>query len=104
MELRDSVFTQNVLNSTMLNFKWDINEHNTIRFKNMYSINSEDKTNIRSGVRELDNDPRQWERSTNMWYTQNNLFTQQLSGSHEIKKSKITWNLSQSDVKRDIPN
>jgi TonB-dependent receptor len=104
MELRDSVFTQNVLNSAMINFKWDINEHNTIRFKNIYSINSEDKTNIRNGVRELDNDPRQWEKSTNMWYTQNNLFTRQLSGQHEIKKSKITWNLSQSDVQRDIPN
>ena len=104
MELKDSVFTKNVLNTALLNFKWDINENNTIRFKNMYSINSEDKTNIRSGVRELDNDPRQWEKSTNMWYTQNNLLTQQLSGNHTIKKSKIYWNLNHSDVQRDIPN
>jgi TonB-dependent receptor len=104
MELKDSVFTKNILNTVLLNFKWDINEHNTIRFKNMYSINSEDKTNIRNGVRELDNDPHQWEKSTNMWYTQNNLLTQQLIGTHEIKRSKITWNLNHSDVQRDIPN
>jgi TonB-dependent receptor len=104
MELKDSVFTQSVLNSTMLNFKWDINDHNSIKFRNLYSINSEDKTNIRSGVRELDNDPHQWEKSTNMWYTQNNLFTQQLLGQHEIGKSKISWNLNQSTIQRDIPN
>ncbi len=69
MELKDSVFTKNILNTVLLNLKWDINEHNTIRFKNMYSINSEDKTNIRNGVRELDNDPRQWEKST-LWVVQ----------------------------------
>lgn len=104
MELKDSVFTQSVLNSAMLNFKWDINDHNFIKFRNLYSINSEDKTNIRNGVRELDNDPHQWEKSTNMWFTQNNLFTQQLLGQHEIGKSKITWNLNQSTIQRDIPN
>jgi hypothetical protein len=52
----------------------------------------------------MDNDPRQWERSTNFWYTQNNLLTQQLYGTHEIKKTKLNWNLGFSDVKRDIPN
>ena len=35
MELKDSVFTKNVLNTALLNFKWDINENNTIRFKNI---------------------------------------------------------------------
>ena len=52
----------------------------------------------------MDNDPRQWEKSTNFWYTQNNLLTQQLYGKHEIKKTKLNWNLGFSDVKRDIPN
>jgi TonB-dependent receptor len=104
MELKDSVFTQTVLNSAMLNFTYQINDNNTIRFKNLYSINSEDKVNVRNGVREMDNDPRQWERSTNFWYTQNNLLTQQLSGKHDIKKTKLNWNLGFSDVKRDIPN
>jgi TonB-dependent receptor len=104
MELKDSVFTQTILNSAMLNFAYQINDKNIIRFKNLYSINSEDKVNIRNGVREMDNDPRQWERSTNFWYTQNNLLTQQLYGKHEIKKTKLNWNLGFSDVKRDIPN
>ena len=104
MELKDSVFTQTVLNSSMINFKWDINNNNTIRFKNMYSVNSEDKTNIRRGVRELNNEPNQWEKSTNMWYTQNNLLTNQLLGEHKLEKSKINWNIGLSDIQRDIPN
>ena len=104
MELRDSVFTQTILNSAMANFFYKIDKNNTIYFKNLYSISSEDKVNIRSGVRELDNDPRQWEKSTNFWYTQNNLLTNQLYGKHEIKKSKLNWNIGYSNVNRDIPN
>jgi TonB-dependent receptor len=104
MELRDSVFTQTILNSAMANFFYKIDKNNTIYFKNLYSISSEDKVNVRSGVRELDNDPRQWEKSTNFWYTQNNLLTNQLYGKHEIKKSKLNWNIGYSNVNRDIPN
>ena len=104
MELKDSVFTKTILNSAMLNLTYELNDKNSIRFKNLYSINSEDKVNIRNGVREMDNDPKQWEKSTNFWYTQNNLLTQQLYGKHEIKKTKLNWNLGFSDVKRDIPN
>ena len=104
MELRDSVFTQTILNSGMLNFLYKINKSNTIYFKNLYSINSEDKVNIRNGVRELDSDPRQWEKSTNFWYTQNNLLTNQLYGKHEIKESKLNWNIGYSNVNRNIPN
>jgi TonB-dependent receptor len=104
MELRDSIFTQTILNSAMANFFYKIDKNNTIYFKNLYSISSEDKVNVRSGVRELDNDPRQWEKSTNFWYTQNNLLTNQLYGKHEIKKSKLNWNIGYSNVNRDIPN
>lgn len=104
MELKDSVFSKNILNSAMLNLNFKINNKNKITFKNMYSVNSEDKVNIRRGVREMDNDPRQWERSTNIWYTQNNLYTSQLIGNHELKKGKLNWNTGFSTVQRDIPN
>jgi len=52
----------------------------------------------------MDNDPRQWERSTNFWYTQNNFLSQQLIGTHNIINSKLNWNLSYNNVRRDIPN
>jgi len=104
MELMDSVFNQSILNSAMLNTTWKINPKNKLSIKTLYSVNSEDKVNLRSGARELDNDPRQWERSTNFWYTQNNLFSTQFIGSHELKKGKLNWNTGLSSVERQIPN
>lgn len=105
-ELKDSVFVQSILNSGLLNFSYDINSRNKLKFKNLMSINSDDRVNIRKGVRELDNDPHQFEKSSNRWFTQNVLFSSQLEGSHEIKNSKIkfNWNAGYSDVNRNVPN
>jgi len=104
MELTDSVFTQTILNAAMFNMTYKLSDKHKISFKNMYSVNSDDRVNIRRGVRELDNDPRQWERSTNSWYTQNNLLSSQLIGDHKVGKGKLVWNLGFSDVRRNIPN
>lgn len=105
-ELKDSVFVQSILNSGLLNFSYDINSRNKLKFKNLMSINSDDRVNIRKGVRELDNDPHQFEKSSNRWFTQNVLFSSQLEGSHEIKNSKMkfNWNAGYSDVNRNVPN
>jgi TonB-dependent receptor len=104
MELEDSAYTQNVMNSAMLNLAFNINKKNRIQFKNMYSINSDDRFNVRQGVREFDNDTRQFERSNNIWYTQNNLYTGQLFGKHDLNVVKVNWNAGYSNVQRDIPN
>ena len=104
MELNDTVYNNSVLNTGMLNFKFSINPKSNIYFKNMYSVSSEDKVNVRKGIRELDNDPKQFERSTNFWYTQNNLYTSQLYGKHEFEKTKFNWNAGFSNVSRQIPN
>jgi hypothetical protein len=104
MELNDTVYNNSVLNAGLLNFKFSINPKSNIYFKNMYSVSSEDKVNVRKGTREMDNDPKQFERSTNFWYTQNNLYTSQLYGKHEFEKTKFNWNLGFSNVSRQIPN
>ena len=104
MELNDTVYNNSVLNAGLLNFKFSINPKSNIYFKNMYSVSSEDKVNVKKGTREMDNDPKQFERSTNFWYTQNNLYTSQLYGKHEIEKTKINWNVGFSNVSRQIPN
>lgn len=104
MELEDSVFTKSVVNSGMLNLQYKLNKNNKISFKNLYTVTSEDKVNIRHGVRELDNDPHQYERSTNFVYTQNNLLTSQLVGNHAFGNSKVNWTGGYSDITRHIPN
>ena len=103
MELIDSVFTQNILNTGMLNLKYSFSPKSNIQFKNLYSLNSEDKINVRNGVRELDNDPRQWEKATNFWYTQNKALSSQLYGTHDNEKLVFNWNLGYSNVDRVIP-
>ncbi len=103
MELIDSVFTQNILNTGMLNLKYSFSPKSNIQFKNLYSVNSEDKINVRNGVRELDNDPRQWEKATNFWYTQNKALSSQLYGTHDNEKLVFNWNLGYSNVDRVIP-
>lgn len=103
-ELKDSAFTQSVLNSAMFNLLYSFNEKNKIQFKNMYSISADDKVNVRNGKRDMDIESMYSEKSTNFWYTQNNLYTTQLLGNHELKnKIKLKWVASYSDVKREIP-
>lgn len=105
MELTDTVYVTNILNSAMFNVKLNLKPKSYIAFKNLYSINADDRVNVRKGVREMDNDPKQFERATNFWYTQSNLYTSQLLGKHEIKdKNSINWTLGFSDVSRQVPN
>jgi TonB-dependent receptor len=105
-ELRDEVFTEGVLNSALLNAAVKVNDNHQFSLRNIYSINSSDKVTIRNGVREMDNDPHQYERSSNRWFTQNRLFTSQLQGDHYFEKSGIRakWTGGASMVDNDIPN
>jgi TonB-dependent receptor len=103
-DLRDSVFSNTVISNAMANFKYSFGKKNSIQFKNLYTVNSEDKVNVRQGKRDILGNNFN-ERSTNMWYTQNNLYTGQLIGAHEIKSVyKFNWVLGFSNIKRDIPN
>lgn len=105
-ELVDTVYSQRYLNSGMFNLSYELNKNNSISFNNLYSINSEDRVNIRNGVREMDSDPHQFEKSSNRWFTQNNLYTGQLEGNHSFKKEgmKFNWVGGYSNVERSIPN
>ena len=103
MELLDSMYSRSILNSAMFNVKYVLGPKSTLQFKNLYSLSSEDKVSVRNGVRELDNDPHQYEKSTNFWYTQNNLYSGQLIGKHAFEKFKINWNGGYSKVAREIP-
>ena len=103
-ELLDSAYTQSIVNSAMANFKYTYGFKNTIQFKNLYTVNSDDKVNIRNGKRDMDIESVFNEKSTNIWYTQSNLITSQLIGSHESRsKYKFNWVAGFSNVKRDIP-
>lgn len=105
-ELKDSVYTTNVLNSALWNWDFKINNNNRLKFKNIYSLTAEDRVTIRNGVRELDNNPHVFEKSSNRWFTQNKMYTGQLEGEHQLFNEflKMNWNLGYSNIIRDIPN
>ena len=106
MELNDDQYTKAVLASAMWNLAYKLNDNNQINFKNLFSINSDDKVTIRNGAREFDQPEKQWEKSSLRWFTQNILYTGQLSGEHLLPTSKIKlkWIGGYSDIKRNVPN
>lgn len=110
MELVDTIYTQTILNSSLLNLGYKLNENNQFGLKNLFSINSDDRVNIRNGVRDADlllqNQDAIFERSSNRWFTQNVLFSSQLEGIHYIPKPKIKIKYvgGYNEVRRSIPN
>jgi TonB-dependent receptor len=103
-ELKDSAYTQSVLNSAMFNMKYKLNNNNSLQLKTLYSLSSDDKVNIRNGKRDMDIESVLSEKSTNIWYTQNKLVSSQFLGNHEFKnKMKFKWIAGISDVKREVP-
>lgn len=98
--------SEQVLAGALLNLTYSLNENNRLSFKNIYSINSDDRLINRTGERDiLDANPTLI-RSNARWFTSNNIYSGQLAGEHLLKTSKvrIDWTVSYSNVKRTIPN
>lgn len=106
MELNDQQYTQAILTSGMWNLAYKLNDNNQVTCKNLLSVNSDDKVTIRNGIREFDQPEKIWEKSSLRWFTQNILYTGQISGDHLLpaSKIKIKWTGGFSDIKRDVPN
>lgn len=106
MELHDKQYTNSVLTSAMWNMAYKLNDNNRFDIKNLFSINSDDKVTVRDGAREFDQPQKQWERSSLRWFTQNMLYTGQLSGEHLLPatKIKLKWTGGYSNINRSVPN
>jgi len=102
-ELKDSVYKFSVLAGVLWNLSYKIGDNHKISFKNIFNINSEDQTITRQGF-----DVQQGNniKAYAMYYQQNKLLSNQLSGDHYFPKTKLklTWIAGHSDVERIIPN
>lgn len=105
-ELSDKNYSNQVLAGLLANFSLRINENNTIAFKNLLNVNTDDKVTQRTGIREYESSPQLLERSSARWFTENKLYTGQVSGDHLLatSKVKIHWIGSMSNINRTIPN
>ncbi len=102
----DKTYSSQILAGAMLNLTCKLNSNNSISSKNLYSINSDDRTTIREGISNLTEDNKNLSKSYVYWFTGNKIASSQLIGDHLLPKSKIKifWVGAYSNVKRDVPN
>jgi TonB-dependent receptor len=100
----DTTYSNAILASALWNLAYKFNGNNQIGFKNLFSINSEDRVITRRGSQDIVT--QTWERSTVRWFVQNQIYSTQLNGDHyfEPAKIKFKWVAGYSDIKRETPN
>jgi Outer membrane protein beta-barrel family/CarboxypepD_reg-like domain/TonB-dependent Receptor Plug Domain len=106
-DLFDKNYSEQFLTGALANFSLKLNENNSISFKNLFSINSEDKVILRTGAVTNASDVNPLKtRSDVRWFTSNKIYSEQITGEHFFPKSKfrINWVSSFSSVQREIPN
>jgi hypothetical protein len=101
----DKVNSTETLFGFLANFTLKLNRYNTISFKNLLSINGDNKYITRNGYAGA-SQVGQYVQNTVYWYTTNKIINSQLIGDHFINplKLKINWVGSIADIKREIPN
>lgn len=104
-DLVDKNYTVQTLSGAIVNISLKLNANNKFSFKNLYSINSEQRILDRSGQLTQEDDPLFTEATARI-FTKNILYTGQWGGEHFFSNSKIklNWVGSISNVIRDIPN
>ncbi len=102
----DKVYSTQILGGAMANFTLKFNSNNKIGFKNLYSINSDDRVINRTGERDPTESNPSLIKSNALWFTSNNIYSGQVNGEHLFNKEKlkIHWVGSYSNIKRTIPN
>ncbi len=99
-------YSVNTLLGAIANLSLKINDRNSISFKNLLSINSEDKIITRQGYSDISESNPTYSTGKSLWFTSNKILTSQLAGDHFIatSKFKINWLLNYSKVDRSIPD
>ena len=106
-DLLDNNYTTQVLAGGLANFSYKFNQFNTLTFKNIYSLNSDDKVIERFGTpAELNTENPLQIYANTRWFTSNKIYSGQLNGDHLLPDSKVrfSWVGSWSKVDRSTPN
>jgi Outer membrane protein beta-barrel family/CarboxypepD_reg-like domain/TonB-dependent Receptor Plug Domain len=100
----DKRFSEQILFGGLLNMSFKLNANNSFSFKNLYSINSDNRIFDRSGITNINDNVRV--QTTRRLFTSNSIYSGQLSGEHflSVSRIKINWVSSFSMVERTTPN
>jgi TonB-dependent receptor len=101
----DDNYNTQTLFGVLANVSLKMDSNNSFTFKNLYSINSNNRVIDRNGSISQD-DPPMLINTTARMFTSNKIYTGQLAGEHLLtaSKIKINWVGSYSNVVRSIPN
>ena len=101
----DKSYSNQVLFGAIANISFKLNPNNSFTFKNLYSVNSDNRYIDRDGAINQDPDALS-AKTTARLFTANNIYTSQILGEHFLPSSqlKINWVLGYDLVERNIPS
>jgi TonB-dependent receptor len=104
-DFREKYYNNQTLLGFVGNFSLKLSNNAKISWKNIYSINSTDRTITREGNPDVTSDADQWTKSYALWFTSNKILSSQLNGEHYFTKSKfkLNWLISLGNINREIP-
>jgi outer membrane receptor for ferrienterochelin and colicin len=100
---KDTIYRQNVLMGSLLNFGLKLNANHKITLKNSFTINSDDQTILRGGDFK---DNEYFVRSGAYWFSSNQLLSNQLNSEHVLgkRKIKVLLGVGRNQIARSIPD
>jgi outer membrane receptor protein involved in Fe transport len=98
-------FSTQTLLGIIGNISLKISNNHNLSFKNIFSINSDNRVLTRQGQDDVINEGNVYTKSHALWFTGNKIFSTQLIGEHYFpgSKIKVNWVGSFSDIRRDVP-
>lgn len=101
---QDQLFNTNVQNGGILNFEYRKNKNHTIEWKNLFTLNYDATTTIRSGVSDFDNSV--YSDGYSNFVNFNRLINSQVNGTHVFGKGKttVTWLANIGNTMRQVPD
>ncbi len=102
----DETTKHEILSGVMANFAYRLGSNHKFAFKNAFTLNTENITQLRTGVADFLDEQRPLVRNNYYTYQQNQLITSQLLGEHffTAAKVKLKWVLNYNNIVRDIPD
>lgn len=103
-DFKDDQYTNNISFGALLNFGYKFKKKHVVTIKNLFNINTDDITTLRSGLASGEN--QIYSKSISNIYSQNRIFSTQIAGEHLLseKKHRINWVLNAGNIFRYTPD
>lgn len=100
----DKQFTNNVSFGALLNLAYKFKKKHVVTVKNLFNLNSDDITTLRTGL--TSNENSYYTRTYSNVYSQNRILSTQITGDHLLneKKQRINWVLNVGNIYRAMPD